>query len=117
MHELSVCQAMLEQVAHLAKRYGARYVEAIDVEIGELSGIDPLLFADAFSVMRFGTCAAAAILNARSIQPRVLCIQCGARTYAPANRLTCGSCSGFRISVIEGTELTLRDVKLQISTE
>jgi hydrogenase nickel incorporation protein HypA/HybF len=115
MHELSVCQAMLDQVERLALEHGALYAEAIDVEIGTLSGIDPILLANAFLVMREGTRASSAILNALAVQTCVLCIQCGARTHTLPNRLVCGTCSGFRVLVIEGAELRLRNVKLCLS--
>ena len=114
MHELSVCQAMLDQVAHLVLEHRAQYVEAIDVEIGELSGVDAGLLADAFLVMKTGTCASSAVLNARTVPTCVLCIHCGQRTYTRPNRLVCGNCSGFRVSVVEGGELKLRDVKLHL---
>ncbi len=114
MHELSVCQAMLDQLEQLARRHQAQYVEVIDVEIGELSGVDAVLLADAFSVMKTGTCAANAILNTRSVTTRVLCIECGKQSYTRPNHLVCSACDGFRVSVVEGNELRLRDVKLNL---
>jgi hydrogenase nickel incorporation protein HypA/HybF len=114
MHELSVCQAMLDQVAQLVLEHRATHVELIDVEIGELSGVDAALLADAFLIMKMGTCASSAVLNARTVPTCVLCIQCGETTYTRPNQLVCGTCSGYRVSVVEGTELRLRDVKLHI---
>jgi hydrogenase nickel incorporation protein HypA/HybF len=114
MHELSVCQAMIDQIENLVVQHRARYVEAVDVEIGELSGIDAGLFADAFSIMKEGTCAESAILNARPLPPWVQCIECNQRTATRAHHLVCGSCGGYRVTVVQGNELRLRNVKLNI---
>jgi hydrogenase nickel incorporation protein HypA/HybF len=114
MHELSVCQALIQQVEQLVADYRAECAEAIDVDIGELSGIDAGLFAGAFLVMKCGTSAASAELNLRRVRTCVLCKTCGTRSYTRPNRLVCGSCNGFQIRVVEGTELRLRDVKLRI---
>ncbi len=75
MHELSVCQALLRQVAEIAKGRGASAVERITIEVGPLCGIEPELLASAFAVLRAGGCAAQAALLIESTTVTVSCLE------------------------------------------
>jgi hydrogenase nickel incorporation protein HypA/HybF len=114
VHELSVCQALLTQVAASARQHGAEAVERITIEIGALSGVEPLLLLDAFSVMRSGSVASGAELMIETIGVSVSCLTCGARTETQANRLVCAACGGFRTRVISGDELRLRRIEMRV---
>ena len=114
MHELSVCQALLGQVAEIAKKRGASAVERITIEVGPLSGIEPALLASAFSILRAGGCAAQAQLSIESTMVSVDCAGCGARSPAEPNRLVCAVCGGVRTRIIAGDELRLRRVELRV---
>ena len=48
MHELSICQALLDQVENVARDHGARRVSRVALRIGALSGIEPELLEHAF---------------------------------------------------------------------
>jgi hydrogenase nickel incorporation protein HypA/HybF len=113
VHELSVCQALLGQVAEIAMGRGAREVERITVEVGPLSGIEPLLLASAFAVMRAGSCAANAALLIESTAVTIHCLSCGAQSHTQPNRLVCVQCGGFRARITAGDELRLRRVELR----
>jgi hydrogenase nickel incorporation protein HypA/HybF len=113
MHELSICQALLDEVAQLARSHAADSVEEIVIEVGALSGVDPALLSRAFSIARAGTCAACATLYIEPIAVTVLCVACGTRSEVPANRLVCTTCHDFRTRVVEGDELRLRRVALR----
>lgn len=114
MHELSVCQALLDEVAKAAASRGASAVERITIEVGRLSGVEPELLARAFEVARVGTCASQAVLVVRTLDITVRCTECGATSHAEPTRLTCGACNGYRTRVVEGEELRLRTLELQV---
>jgi len=114
VHELSVCQALLTQVAEIAADRGARAVGRITVEIGPLSGVDPSLLATAFTVARAGGCAAGATLSIEITAVEISCLACAARSQTASNRLVCGTCGGYRVRVVAGEELRLRRVELQM---
>ena len=114
MHELSVCQALLGQVAEIAERRGASAVERITIEVGPLSGIEPGLLASAFATLRAGGCAAQARLSIESTGVSISCLDCGERTPVEPNRLVCGACGGFRTRIIAGDELRLRGLELRV---
>jgi hydrogenase nickel incorporation protein HypA/HybF len=117
VHELSVCQALLTQVAEIAAGRGARAVERITIEMGPLCGVEPGLLASVFAVARAGGCAAAAALLIESTVVTVRCVTCGAQSQPEPNRLVCGACGGFRTQLVAGDELRLRRVELRMFEE
>jgi hydrogenase nickel incorporation protein HypA/HybF len=112
MHELSVCQALIEQVQDIARANGAAAVSRVVLRIGPLSGVEPQLLAQAFPLARAGTVAAAAELEIENLPVRVKCEQCGAETDASANRLLCGRCGDWHTRLLSGDELLLASVEL-----
>jgi hydrogenase nickel incorporation protein HypA/HybF len=115
VHELSVCQALLAQVAEIAADHGASAVKRITVEVGPLSGVEPDLLVRAFEFARVGGCAADAVLAIKAIEITVSCLTCGAQSQARPNRLICAACGAYRTRVVAGDELRLRGVELRVS--
>lgn len=111
MHELAICQALLDQVEGIARAHGAAGVEQITVAVGPLSGVEPQLLSNAFAIARCGPCAAAE-LHFDTMPLKVRCTECGAESECKPNALLCAQCGGFRTQVISGDELLLLRVQL-----
>ena len=114
MHELSICQNLLVQVADIAAARGASSVARITLELGPLCGVEPTLLARAFEIARAGSCAAGAELSIEIVGVSVRCVLCGAETQVIHNRMLCGACGGYRTELISGDEMRLRAVELQL---
>lgn len=112
MHELAVCQALIEQVESVAREQQAYQVVEIGVDIGPLSGVEPHLLEQAFSIASAGTVANGASLNLHSTPLRVSCSSCGQVTDALPARLICGNCGNWQTRVVSGDELLLTTVEL-----
>ena len=112
MHELAVCQALMEQVESIALEEQADHVTAIHLGIGPLSGVEPRLLEQAFSIARAGSIAADAELVIASMPIQVSCSQRGRQSEALPNRLVCGHCGDWRTSLVSGDELQLQHVEL-----
>ncbi|MGQ9659692.1 MAG: hydrogenase maturation nickel metallochaperone HypA/HybF [Thermochromatium sp.] len=114
MHELSLCQALIDQVVSLAREHGASRVDRLRLRVGPLSGVEPLLLQQAYPLVAAGTIAEAAELVIEPSEIRVQCTRCGAETEARPNRLGCGICGAFETRIISGDELLLANVELTI---
>jgi hydrogenase nickel incorporation protein HypA/HybF len=112
MHELSVCQGLLDQVAGIARQHQATGVQRIRLRIGPLSGVEPQLLEQAFPLASAGSVAEHAELVIEALAVRVRCATCGAETDAAANRLLCGACDDWHTQLISGDELLLVSVEL-----
>lgn len=112
MHELSLCEDLLEQVEAIARAHGAQRVASITVRIGSLSGIEPMLLESAFSIGRIGTLAAEAELHMEQQPVRVVCQSCDAESETSVSHLICASCGGYDTKLLSGDELVLASVEL-----
>jgi hydrogenase nickel incorporation protein HypA/HybF len=101
------------QVEDIAARERAERVTRILLQIGPLSGVEPLLLQDAFPIASAGTVAADAVLDVDAQPVRVRCMACQAESAASANRLVCGECGDYRTQLISGDELMLISVELE----
>jgi hydrogenase nickel incorporation protein HypA/HybF len=117
MHELSVCQALLTQVADLAREQRANAVHKIVIRVGPLAGVEPGLLLQAFPLACAGTLAAAAELVIEKLPLRVRCETCGAESVALPNRLVCGACGDWHTRLVSGDEMLLASVELSREEE
>jgi hydrogenase nickel incorporation protein HypA/HybF len=113
MHELSICQALMEEVARVAREQRARRIVSVTVRIGPLSGVEPALLESAYPLASAGTPAADSRLIIERAEVRVRCLECGAESQAQSARLLCGSCGNWRVRVLSGEELLLASVELE----
>lgn len=111
MHELSICQALIDEVQRLARKHGARRVLSVELAVGPLSGVEPQLLERAYPIAAAGTLAADAELRIRREPVRVRCRECGAEGEVPSNRLCCVACDGWRVQVTAGEALLLRRIE------
>jgi hydrogenase nickel incorporation protein HypA/HybF len=112
VHELSVCQSLLDQVEAIARDHGAAAVRRVAVQIGPLSGVDSGLLARAFEIASAGTMAAGATLEVEAPPVRVECRRCNALTTASPGRLLCGACGDWHTRLVGGDEMLLARVEM-----
>ncbi len=70
MHERSLVRSLLKQVQQLCTEHAASEVAEIEVEIGPLSGVEPLLVREAFDMLSKDSVGGAAQLMIREIPLR-----------------------------------------------
>lgn len=114
MHELSVAQALVEQVGNIVRENRADFATLIRIRVGPLSGVVPELLTHAFPLASAGTPAESARLEVLVAPVRVRCETCGVESKAPANRLLCSACGDWHTQVISGDELILESVELEM---
>ena len=112
MHELSLCQDIIDQLIGLTQRHRAVSVARVEVEVGLLSGVEPELLQQAFQFAQGGTVAANAVLSLEVVRPLVECASCGANSETPVNDLRCPVCGSAETSLVRGRELILARVEL-----
>jgi hydrogenase nickel incorporation protein HypA/HybF len=107
MHELSICQSMLQQLETIAQQENARRVTSITLQIGPLSGVEPELLQQAFPLAAAGTLAEQAELKIENQAVRVHCPKCNGENEVPSNRLVCPECGETHTRLVSGDELLL----------
>jgi len=112
VHELAVCQSMLQQVQQIAAEHRATTVTRITVQLGPLSGVEAQLLSEAFPLAAADGIARNAELIIETLPVRVQCERCGAETEARPNRLLCGACGDYHTRLLSGDELLLASLEL-----
>ena len=113
MHEMSICQALMDQVERIAGEQGASRVDKIVLSIGPLAGVEPELLSRAYEVACLQTIAENAELEIETGPIVVECRKCGASGEAGVSRLVCPSCGDWQVNLTQGDELLL--LRLEVS--
>lgn len=113
MHEMSLCEAMVDIALDEAKKNGARRIKSLVLEVGVLGHVDPDALAFCFDAVSRGTLAE----NARLVIERVggsgWCMDC-AKTVPLEERFgACPICGRHHVQMTGGDELRLRELEVE----
>ena len=114
MHELSIAQALVEQVQALAQQEHAEHVAAVTVRIGALSGVNLEALQMAFPVAVEDTLAASARLLIETVPAQVRCRCCARLSEPDAPSIYCAACGSTEVEVVGGYELDIKSVELDV---
>ncbi len=110
MHEMSIVSGILQIAEDQALAAGAAVIRAIEVEVGELAGIEKDALVFCFEAARRGTLAAGAELVVHDIPGRGLCPDCGREVAVTTLMAVCPECDGALVQVTQGRELRVRSL-------
>ena len=112
MHEMSLAEAVLQQVEATARREQAQRVTRIILEIGELASVevDALIFC--FDAASRSTLAEDAKLEITLIEGHGHCQACGKEQAIHAFGQACAACSSYRLEATTGTEMRVREIEI-----
>ncbi|MCF6191790.1 MAG: hydrogenase maturation nickel metallochaperone HypA [Candidatus Hydrothermae bacterium] len=118
MHELSILQALVRSLEDVARAHGATRVVRFRLEIGELANVVPELLEQAFDVLKAQEpLIEHAEMRYTFLPVHIYCEMCG-ETYCWERRaVRCPKCGRAQVQVVQGEELRLRDVELELPEE
>jgi hydrogenase nickel incorporation protein HypA/HybF len=107
MHELALCEAILDTVTRQAR---GRRVDRVHVRIGYFRQVvpDSLLFS--WELLTEGTELAGCALDIEHVPAIVECRSCGARTNLDAPIMVCGTCVGSDVALLCGEEFLIASI-------
>ncbi len=111
MHEYSLVRAMVDRVEREASARSATAVSRLAVRIGAMSGVEPELFASAFTLCREGILAGAE-LEIRRSEAAWVCPACAASIPTGAV-LRCAAC-GTPATMRSGDEIILEQIEMEV---
>ncbi len=112
MHEMALVESVIEIAEEEARKYGARRIRRLRLDIGELSSAEPEALNFCFAAVTRGTMAQGAELEICRVAGRGWCLDC-ATSIPMAQRFgTCHLCGGFHIQMTGGDDLKIRDMEI-----
>lgn len=115
MHEASLVRTLLRQVAELVAAQGGERAVSVNVEVGPLAGVEPLLLQEAFEHLRRDTVASEAALEIEYVPLTLRCRKCGHPQETIELRFQCGRCQSQEVDVVGGDAVVLRSVTIAIA--
>ncbi len=112
MHELSICQSMLDIVERTMNQHPGAKLKTIRLDIGKGSTIEPILLTDAFAIITEGGPFAGVELEINSIPIGGSCRACGKSFTYQELALGCPECGSTDIVIESGMELDIRELEI-----
>ena len=114
MHELSIVASLFEILEAKAREHHATKIISIRLKVGKLAGVVPEFLVTAFDMYKQGTIASAAVLGVEEVPVTVSCRKCQVDTTKDDFVFACAGCGSRDLQVVEGMELLLDKVELEI---
>jgi len=112
MHELSICEGLLDILQDVARREGVTRICRVRLRFGALAYVEPQALEFAFEVVTRGTVAEGAELIFEIQPAEAHCEDCGHDFAVERHAVPCPRCGGNRLAIHGGTEM--RVVALEV---
>lgn len=113
MHEMALCESLVQIIERQAGIGGFAKVKAVWLEVGPFSGAEPEALRFCFDAVTRGTVAEGAHLEIQQPPGRAWCMDC-AQSVAIANLYDdCPLCGGHMLQVTGGKELKISQLEVE----
>ena len=113
MHEMSLAQALVDQVTELAEKDGCQRILSIDVSIGALSGVMRESLEFCFPVVARGTALEGTTLNVTEVPLKAECGDCHRITNPEPFEVACSHCGSMNLVLLEGRDFKLVSLEVE----
>ena len=112
MHELSLCESLLDSIEDVAKREGFTRVHRIVLDIGPFAGVEVSALRFGFDAVSQNTLAEGAVLEIHEGQGEAWCFECS-QTVPIHDRLDlCPLCGGGQLQPSQGMEMKIKELEV-----
>jgi hydrogenase nickel incorporation protein HypA/HybF len=105
MHELALCESIVDLVVDCARRERITRVSRVVIEIGVAAAIDPQALMFCFPIVATETMAADAELVINPVALRVRCESCQTESAPDTLISACPACGSFARKILAGREM------------
>jgi hydrogenase nickel incorporation protein HypA/HybF len=112
LHELSLCESLLEIIEEQANVYNYRRVRTVWLEVGRFAGVECDALRFSFDVVMCESLAEGAKLNIIDIPGRGWCFDCGEEVSLAERFELCPRCHG-PVQVTDGQEFRIKELEVE----
>jgi hydrogenase nickel incorporation protein HypA/HybF len=112
MHEMSLCEGVIEIIEREAQQQNFAKVRAVWLEIGALSHVEPEAMRFCFSAVSHDTIAADARFEIVSVPGAAWCMACAKTVPLTQRYEPCPHCGGHQLQVTAGDELRVKELEV-----
>lgn len=110
MHELGIVYQIVRAVDEVKQEQSLSEIEAITLEIGEMSDVVPRFINEAWQTVRKSTDYPDAEMRIEIIPARARCRQCGFEESVKRIDLECPHCNSTDFEIISGREFIIKEI-------
>ena len=113
MHEMSICEGIIQVLEDQARTQHYNKVKTVFLEIGPLAMIETDALRFCFEAVTRNTLAEKARLEIIELPGLAWCLQC-AKTVAISKRYdACSECGSYQLQVTQGEELRIKELEVE----
>ena len=113
MHEMSLCEGVLQILQTEAEKQGFKRVKTVWLEIGELSSVEPEAMRFSFDVVMKNTLADAAQLKIIHKPGEAWCTQCSKTVNVKQRYDECPYCGNYQLQITGGDEMKIKELEVE----
>jgi len=113
MHELSLCEGILQILQDNARSQGFNTVKAVWLEIGALAGVETSALRFNFDIVTQGSIAERATLNIIDVPGEAWCMQCCKVVPVTQRYDACPDCGSYQLQVTGGEEMKIKELEVE----
>ncbi|WP_206201930.1 hydrogenase maturation nickel metallochaperone HypA [Terasakiella sp. SH-1] len=112
MHEMSLCESILQIMEEQAVQQNFTTVQSVRLEVGPLSGVEIEALRFGFEVVTRNTLADGCALEILETQAQAWCMECAELVEIKERYDACPKCGSHQLQVSCGDELRIKDMEV-----
>lgn len=112
MHELSICESILETIEEEAQKQNFSSVKRICLEVGPFSGVEVEALRFGFDVVTKASIAEGALLDIVEPQAQAWCVTCSTAVAIENRYDACPICGTHQLEISAGEALRIRELEV-----
>lgn len=112
MHEMSLCESIVQILETEADKQGFSRVNVVRLEIGVLSHVEPEAMMFCFDAVTKDTLADGARLDILRPPGEAWCMDCDAKVEIEQRLNPCPLCGGVKLKLIGGEQMRIKDLEV-----
>ena len=113
MHEMSLCEGVLQVLESEAQKQGYSQVKAVWLEIGNLSGVEIEAMKFCFDAVTRDSLAHGAQLNIIQVPGHAWCMLCSKTVMVKQRFDECPDCGSYQLQVTSGDEMKIKELEVE----
>ncbi|MDG3084582.1 hydrogenase maturation nickel metallochaperone HypA [Vibrio hannami] len=112
MHEMSLCESLVQVIEEQATAQGYKQVKTVYLDVGPFAGIETDAMHFCFDVVCRGTVANNAKLEINELSGKAWCFDCQKEVSISDRLDPCPDCAGFSLQTKGGDEMKIRELEV-----
>jgi len=112
MHEISICEGILQVIEDQAVAHNFTQVKSLRLEVGPMAGIELEALHFSYEVVTRGTIADKSKLEVIRLPVQAWCMPCSRSVKVEQRFEACPECGSYQVEINGGDELRIKDMEV-----